>query len=76
MFPTVRSDSLIVTAPRQRPGAHSFDLTFFMYRLLEMSDDYPVRLRLVEVPDDADFGARWVMDRQCKADAPLPLFHY
>jgi len=41
-----------------RPGAHSFDLTFYMYRLLEMSDDYPVRLRLVDVPGDADFGSR------------------
>uniref|UniRef100_A0A061S3I5 Alpha-N-acetyl-neuraminate alpha-2,8-sialyltransferase (Sialyltransferase 8E) n=1 Tax=Tetraselmis sp. GSL018 TaxID=582737 RepID=A0A061S3I5_9CHLO len=41
-----------------RPGAHSFDLTYYLYRLLELSEKYPVRLQLVDVPDDADFGLR------------------
>jgi len=29
-----------------------------LYRLLELSEKYPVRLQLVDVPDDADFGLR------------------
>ena len=62
--PHWRSSALLLcllmmsSAALQRPGAHSFDLTFYMYRLLEMSDKHRVRLRLVDVPQDADFGAR------------------
>eukprot|EP00873_Tetraselmis_striata_P039599 jgi/Tetstr1/459863/TSEL_000448.t1 len=49
-----------------RPGAHSFDLMFYMYWLLQASDQYPVRLRLVDVPSDANFGPRRDSDKAGK----------
>ena len=64
---------LLPYAAMQRPGAHSFDLTFYMYRLLEMSDKYRVRLRLVEVPQDADFGARCVTSLISSHGLPLSV---
>jgi len=38
-------------AEEPRPGAHSFDATFFMYKIVEMSQKIGLRIREIELPE-------------------------
>ncbi len=38
-------------AEEPRPGAHSFDATFFMYRIVEMSKKVGLKIREIELPE-------------------------
>ena len=39
-------------AEEPRPGAHSFDATFFMYKMVEMSNKFGLSIRSVELPEE------------------------